>query len=79
MTDSEHEGAALEEQFRSQAVVGGHRRRATKSGRMGACLPVLIVIAIVLGLLYLGVTKGVDFVRDQFGDPEDYAGPGTAR
>ncbi len=79
MTDPEHEGAALEEQFRSQAAVGGRRRGAAKGGRMRSCLPVLIVLAIVLALLYLGVTKGVDFVKDQFADPEDYAGPGTGQ
>jgi len=77
MTDHEHEGTALDEQFHSQSVAGGRRRRKTTGSRFRSCLPVLIVLAIVLGLLYLGVTKGVDFFKDQFADPEDYAGPGT--
>lgn len=74
MTDSRHEGAALDEHFHS---AGGRRRRTTTGSRVRGCLPLLIVLAIVLGLLYLGVTRGVDFVQDQFGDPEDYPGPGT--
>ena len=79
MTDSDREGTALDEQFHAQAVVGGRRRRTTARSRIRSCLPVLVVLAIVLGLLYVGVTRGVDFLQDQFGDPADYPGPGTGQ
>jgi UPF0755 protein len=52
-------------------------RRAQKSRRRGpGCLVGLVVLALLFGGLYLGVTKGVDFVQDQFGSTPDYAGPG---
>ncbi len=52
---------------------GGRRRRRKVSG----CLPVLIVLAVIGALLYFGVMWGKDFIEEQFGDPEDFAGPGT--
>jgi UPF0755 protein len=76
MTDHEPEGSALEEQLRAQEA-GGRRRKATTGGRLRSCLPVLLVLAIVLGLGYVGVTKGVDFLQDQFADADDYTGPGS--
>jgi UPF0755 protein len=51
---------------------GGRRKRRRVSG----CIPVLLVLAVVGGLLYFGVMWGRDLVEEQFGDPEDYAGPG---
>jgi UPF0755 protein len=53
-------------------------RRAEKSRRRGpGCLIALVVVALLFGGLYLGVTKGVDFVKDQFEGTPDYPGPGT--
>jgi len=53
-------------------------RRAEKSRRRGpGCLIGLVILALLFGGLYLGVTKGVDFVQDQFGGTPDYPGPGT--
>jgi UPF0755 protein len=73
--DGPENDRVLEEQFRAQA--GGRRRSAAPAGRLRGCLPVLLVLAVVLGLVYLGATRGVDFIQDQFADPEDYAGPGS--
>ncbi|WP_104106601.1 endolytic transglycosylase MltG [Nocardioides sp. 616] len=53
---------------------GGARKK--RRGPAG-CLAVLVALAVLAGGLYLGVTKGVDFVSDQFGSVEDYPGPGT--
>ena len=76
MTDPEHEGTALEQEFHAQSH-RGHRRAGSSGGRARSCLTVLVALAIVLALLYVGLTKGIDVVRDQFGDPEDYPGPGS--
>ena len=77
MTDPEHDGTALDDEFHAQSHAGGHRKAKATGGRARGCLPVLIVLAIVLALLYVGLTRGIDFVQDQFGDPEDYPGPGS--
>lgn len=55
---------------------GGTRRRKRRG--LG-CLPVLLVLAVLGGLLYLGVTKGLDVVKDQFSEAADYPGPGKGR
>ena len=72
---TEHEaGSFLDEHTGTPA--GG--RRAERSRRRGpGCLIGLVILALLFGGLYLGVTKGVDFVQDQFGGTPDYPGPGT--
>jgi UPF0755 protein len=52
---------------------GGARR---KRRRVSGCIPVLLVLAVVGALLYFGFQSGKDFIEEQFGDPEDYPGPG---
>ena len=37
----------------------------------------IVVLGLIVAGLYLGLTKGVSYVKDQFADPEDYAGPGS--
>jgi len=56
---------------------GGRRRR--ERSRIPGCLAVLVALALVVGVFYFGVTKGVSFLRDQFADPEDYPGPGKGK
>lgn len=56
----------------------GHRAARKRRGRgLGGCLTVLVVLALLAGGLYIGMTKGISYVKDQFADPEDYPGPGT--
>jgi UPF0755 protein len=57
--------------------VGGARRR--KRRRLPGCLAALVALAVVVGLFYVGITKGVELVRDQFADPADYPGPGSGK
>ncbi len=59
------------------APEGGRRRK--ERSRLPGCLAVLVALALVVGGFYFAVTKGVDFLRDQFADPADYAGPGKGR
>ena len=51
-------------------------RRAERRRRGPGCLIGLVLLALLFGGLYLGVTKGVDLVQEQFGGTPDYAGPG---
>jgi UPF0755 protein len=63
---------------REQMPSGG--RRADRSRRRGpGCLIAIVVLALLFGGLYYGVTRGVDLIRDQFQSAEDYPGPGTGR
>jgi UPF0755 protein len=75
MTDAQSGPVSfLDEQTGTPA--GG--RRAERSRRRGpGCLIALVVLALLFGGLYLGVTKGIDFVKDQFESTPDYPGPGT--
>jgi peptidoglycan lytic transglycosylase G len=55
---------------------GGARRAKKKRGVPG-CLAVLVALAVVVGGFYFVVTKGVEFVSDQFSGVEDFPGPGS--
>lgn len=55
---------------------GGARRAKKKRGFSG-CLAVLVALAVIVGGFYFVVTKGVDWVSDQFASAEDFPGPGT--
>lgn len=54
---------------------GGHRKGRKRAG--SGCLLLLVLIALMGGVAYVGLTKGVDWAREQFAEPADYAGPGT--
>ncbi|HEX6150189.1 endolytic transglycosylase MltG [Nocardioides sp.] len=56
----------------------GGRRRKERS-RIPGCIAVLVALGLIVGGFYFAVTKGVDFVRDQFADPADYPGPGKGK
>ncbi len=64
----------LEQITRAEPTRGGARRK--RGPRLSGCLPVLIVLAIVVGLGYVGVVKGQQAIEDYFADPADYDGPG---
>ncbi|MCD4534985.1 endolytic transglycosylase MltG [Nocardioides sp. cx-169] len=72
--DDPDEGSFVDDVYEPRP--GGRRR---KRRGVSGCLPVLIVLAVLGGLLYVGVTQGVDFVKDQFGEAEDYPGPGSGQ
>ena len=71
---AEAEGGLLED---DDSLEGGRRKR-TRS-RIPGCLAVLVALAVLVGGSYIGVTKGVGYLRDQFADPEDYPGPGRGK
>lgn len=77
---SEHEaapGTGPDEDPQEEAyehVPGGKRR---KGRGFKGCLAVLVALAVLVGGFYVGLTKGVSWVSDQFQGPDDYPGPGT--
>ena len=52
-----------------------HRARRPRRGL--GCLAALAVLAVIMGGLYWGASKGIDAFQDRFSDPEDFAGPGS--
>ena len=70
---SEHE-VLQDEDY--EYVPGGRRR---KGRGLKGCVAVLVALAVLVGGFWLALTRGVDFVSDQFSGPDDYPGPGTGR
>lgn len=75
LVDSGDPGYPVEDADEPYEYVRGGRRRKRRSGK--GCLAVIVALAILVGGFYVGLTKGVSWVADQFQGPEDYAGPGT--
>ncbi|GGD26463.1 endolytic transglycosylase MltG [Nocardioides daphniae] len=61
---------------RTYAPEGGARKARKRRSPLGVIV-VLTVIVLVCAGLYVGVSKGVDWVQDQFGAADDFSGPGT--
>lgn len=74
----EHEDGAFlaEDEDYPEEESGGTRRK--RRGPAG-CLAVLVALAVLVGGFYFGVTRGIDFISDQFDSVEDYPGPGTGQ
>ena len=70
---SEHE-VLQDEDY--EYVPGGRRR---KGRGLKGCVAVLVALAVLVGGFWLVLTRGVEFVSDQFSGPDDYPGPGTGR
>jgi len=66
----------------SEPPLEGHsegRRRRKRRRSIPGCLAVLVALAVIVGGLWFGVSKGVDLLRDQFADPADFTGQGRGR
>jgi UPF0755 protein len=60
----------------SPTPAGG--RRAERPRRRGpGCLIALVILALLAGGVYWGVTTGIEKIKDQFDSAEDYSGPGN--
>ncbi|WP_323791534.1 endolytic transglycosylase MltG [Nocardioides sp.] len=55
----------------------GSRRKPR--GRLSGCIPVLLVLALLGGGAYFGITRGAEALRDQFQETADYTGPGQGK
>jgi UPF0755 protein len=52
-------------------------RRAQRQRRRGpGCLIAVLILAVLAGVGYWGVTTGIEKVKDQFSSADDYPGPG---
>ncbi len=61
-----------------QAPTPAGGRRAERSRRRGpGCLIALVILAVLVGAAYWGVTTGIDKIQSQFSSADDYSGPGT--
>ena len=68
----------MESLLGDQAPTPAGGRRAEKSRRRGpGCLIAVVVLAVLAGVAYWGVTTGIDKIKDQFSSAEDYPGPGS--
>ena len=70
---SEHEDQLVDEPVESYDP-GGRRR---KGRGIKGCLAVIVALAVLVVGFWFGLTRGVEWVSDQFQGPDDYAGPGT--
>ena len=57
--------------------VPGGRRRKRRGGK--GCLAALVALVVLAGGFWFGLTRGVDWVSDQFAGTEDYPGPGSGQ
>jgi UPF0755 protein len=56
---------------------GGRRKRRGRS--IPGCLAALVALALIAGGAYVAVTKGAEFIKDQFSTAPDYPGPGRGK
>src|SRR5688572_20825851 len=71
---SEQDQVEVEETYDYEP--GGRRR---KGRGIKGCLAVIVALAVLVVGFYVGLTRGVSWVADQFQGPEDYPGPGTGK
>jgi UPF0755 protein len=75
---SGHEDAYDEaEDDEDYPLEGGRRKRRGRS--IPGCLAALVALALIAGGAYVAVTKGAEFIRDQFSTAPDYPGPGRGK
>ena len=68
----------MEDLLGQQTPTPAGGRRAERSRRRGpGCLIALVILAVLAGVAYWGVTTGIDKIQDQFSSAEDYPGPGS--
>ena len=72
-----HEGTHLLDGPDEAEPVHQPGRRRRERSRVPGCLAALAALAVIVGLLYVGVTWGLDRLSDQFSGAEDYPGPGS--
>ena len=54
-------------------------RKGPRKRRWPGCLAALIALVVLVGGFWFAVDRGVDLLRAQFDDAEDYSGPGSGQ
>ena len=68
----------MEDLLGQQTATPAGGRRAERSRRSGpGCLIAIVILAVLAGAAYWGVTNGIEKIKDQFSSAEDYPGPGS--
>jgi UPF0755 protein len=68
----------MEDLLGEQTPTPAGGRRAERSRRRGpGCLIALVILAVLAGAAYWGVTTGIDKIQDQFSSADDYSGTGN--
>lgn len=67
------EGQATSEDY----YEGGARKKRGRS--IPGCLAALVALALIVGGGYIAVTKGAEFIKEQFSSTPDYPGPGKGK
>ena len=80
MTDADQPGEDFDEDGlgdEDYPPEGGRRKRRGRS--IPGCLAALVALALIAGGAYYAVTRGAEFIRDQFSTAPDYPGPGRGK
>lgn len=64
----------VEERDEQYVPLGGARK---KRRGLSGCLAVIVALAVLAGGAYFAVTRGVDFLSEQFSSADDFSGPGS--
>ena len=72
---SEHD--VVDDRDEEYEYVPGGSRRKRRGGK--GCLAALVALVVLAGGFWFGLTRGVDWVSDQFDTVDDYPGPGTGQ
>ena len=68
----------MEDLLGEQTPTPAGGRRAERSRRRGpGCLIALVILAVLAGAAYWGVTTGIEKIQDQFSSADDYSGTGN--
>ena len=75
--DSEYQDEDADAVDEDYPPEGGRRKRRGRS--IPGCLAALVALALIAAGAYVAVTKGAEFIRDQFSTAADYPGPGRGK
>ncbi|WP_028651945.1 endolytic transglycosylase MltG [Nocardioides halotolerans] len=67
----------MESLLGDETPTGGSRRAERPRRRGPGCLIALVILAVLAGVAYWGVSTGIEKIQDQFSSADDYSGTGN--